>query len=338
MKKIIIFKNDRTGDLFVSLDAINRIISKHRKDRLIIFLSNINQKFSFLFPNIIKKIIPINLGLFQKIYLFFYLIINKIDTIYILTPKNFFYYLPLIFRNTKFYAITIKSKKNRPNNFLLKYLYNYVVIDRINLKKRKSSYIIQKELIQLDSKDENMNNLCINHSVNHDFEYPKKYIFFHYKHNLFKGLLNWELDKIVSLLDLFSKKNYYVLFSSEIFNKSVNEYFSNKFNTYDFNTYDKFIINKKRIIFLKDIDGYNLFDAVNKSSRVICPEGIISHMSYFLNKPLLALIHFKLNNHQEFKDQLISCKEWFPPNNYKYTVLKKNFSQSIRKISARIEF
>jgi len=338
MKKIIIFKNDRTGDLFVSLDAINRIISKHKKDRLIIFLSNINHKFSFLFPKIIKKIIPMSLGLFQKIYLFFYLVTNKIDTIYILTPKNFYYYLPFLFRNIKFCAITIKSKKSRPNNFLLKYLNNYVVIDRINLKKRKSSYIIQKELIQLDSKDENINNLCINHTVDHNFEYPEKYIFFHYKHNLFKGLLNWELDKIVSLLDFFSKKNYYVLFSSEIFNKSINKYFSNQFNTYDFNTYKKFVMNKKKIIFLKDIDGYNLFDAVNKSSKVISPEGIISHMSYFLNKPLLALIHFKLNNRQEFKDQLISCKEWFPPNNYNYTVLKKNFSQSIRKISARIEF
>ena len=203
MKKIIIFKNDRTGDLFVSLEAINKIISKHKKDRLIIFLSNINHKFSFLFPKITKKIIPMNLGLFKKIYLLFYLIINKIDTIYILTPKNFYYYLPFIFRKIKFYAITIKSKKSRPNNFLLKYLENYVVIDRVNLKKRKSSYVIQKELIQLDSKDENIKNLCISHSVKHNFEYPKKYIFFHYKHNLFNGLLNWELNKIVSLLDFF---------------------------------------------------------------------------------------------------------------------------------------
>ena len=61
-------------------------------------------------------------------------------------------------------------------------------------------------------------------------------------------------------------------------------------------------------------------------------------MSYFLKKPHLALIHFKLNNLQDFKDQLISCKEWFPPNNYKYTMLKKDFNRSIKKIKSRIDF
>jgi hypothetical protein len=337
MKKIIILKNDRTGDLFVSLGTINKIITKHKRDKKIIFLSNINHKFSFLFPEVIKKIIPMNLGLFQKIFFLFYLFRTKVDTVYILTPKNFYYYLPFIFRKIKFYAITIKAKKSRPNNFLLKYLYNFVVIDRLNLKKRKSSYITQKELIQLDPKDENLNNLSIEHTVKHNFEYPQKFIFFHYKHNLFKGLLNWELDKIINLLNFFSETKYHVLFSSEIFNEKINNYFSKQFNTYDYNTYKRSIINKKKIIFLKDVDGYNLFDAVNKSSKVICPEGIISHMSYFLNKPLLALIHFKLKNRQEFKDQLISCKEWFPPKNYKYTILKKDFLQSMKKIKARIE-
>ena len=48
-----------------------------------------------------------------------YLLFNKIDTIYILTPKNFYYYLPFIFRNIKFYAITIKAKKNRKSHILL---------------------------------------------------------------------------------------------------------------------------------------------------------------------------------------------------------------------------
>lgn len=338
MKKIIILKNDRTGDLFVSLDAINKILTKHKNDKLIIFLSNINHKFSFLFPSILKKIFPMNLGIFQKIYILFYFFSRKIDTVYILTPKNFYYYLPYIFRWIKFYAITIKSKKSRPNNFLKKYLYKYVVIDRLNLKRRKSSYVIQKELIEPYFKSDDTQNLRINYPVNHKFNYPKKYIFFHYKHSLFNGLLNWKLEQIVSLLDFFSKKNYHVLFSSEIFNKPINNYFEKQFNTYDYNTNKNITINTKKIIFLKDIDGFNLFDAVNKSSLIICPEGIISHMSYFLNKPLLALIHFKLKNHEDFKDQLISCKEWFPPNNYKYTVLKKDFFQSLRKINARIKF
>ena len=54
-KKILILKNDRTGDLFVSLKAINRILVKHKNDHITIFLSTINHKFSFLFSNIKKK-------------------------------------------------------------------------------------------------------------------------------------------------------------------------------------------------------------------------------------------------------------------------------------------
>ena len=54
-KKVLILKNDRTGDLFVSLKAINRIINKHKNQNIIIFLSNINHKFNFLFPSIKKK-------------------------------------------------------------------------------------------------------------------------------------------------------------------------------------------------------------------------------------------------------------------------------------------
>ena len=69
-KKILILKNDRTGDLFVSLKAINRIINKHDKNEITIFLSNINHKFSFLFPNLKKKIISMNLSVLDKIKIF----------------------------------------------------------------------------------------------------------------------------------------------------------------------------------------------------------------------------------------------------------------------------
>jgi hypothetical protein len=59
-------------------------------------------------------------------------------------------------------------------------------------------------------------------------------------------------------------------------------------------------------------------------------------MGYFLKKPVLALMHFRLNNRRDFINQIISCKEWFPPNNYEYTVLKKDFNKSINKLNKRI--
>ena len=112
-KKVLILKNDRTGDLFVSLKAINRIINKHNNQQIYIFLSNINHKFSFLFPILKKRIISMKLNLIDKIKIFNYLLFNKIDTIYILT-KKFLLLSCIYFRNIKFYAITVKAK-NRPS-------------------------------------------------------------------------------------------------------------------------------------------------------------------------------------------------------------------------------
>ena len=49
MKKVLILKNDRIGDLFVSLGAINLILNKHLNDEVEIVLSKINTGFDFLF-------------------------------------------------------------------------------------------------------------------------------------------------------------------------------------------------------------------------------------------------------------------------------------------------
>ena len=332
-QKVLILKNDRTGDLFVSLNAINKIINKHYNEEIDIFLSNVNHKFSFLFPKLNKKKVSMDLSIIEKIKIFFYLLFNDINTIYILTPKNFYYYLPFFFRNIKFYGITIKSSKSRPGLFLKKYLYKSVELDRINIKKRKSSYEIQSSLIDTDLNKNYLNN---EFSLSHSFVYPKNFIYFHYKRNLFENLLKWDLDTVYKFIELLSTKYENILFSSEINDVDKNNFFSNKYNSFDFINNKKTDLNKKNIIFLKDIDGYNLFDAVKKSSRIISPEGIITHMGYYLKKPILALMHFNLSNKRDFVSQIISCKEWFPPTNYNFVVLKKDFNKSLKKILKRI--
>ena len=331
--KVLILKNDRTGDLFVSLNAINKIINKHYSQDIDIFLSNVNYKFSFLFPKLNVRVFSMTLSIIEKIRIFIYLISENIKTVYILTPKNFYYYLPFFFRNIKFYGITIKSSKSRPNPFLKKYLYKSVELDRINIKKRKSSYEIQSNLIDTNL---NKNYLINTFSINHSFFYPKNYIYFHYKRNLFENLLKWDLNTVCKLLEILSKKYENILFSSEMNDENINNFFSKKFNTFDFTNNKKIDLNQKNIFFLKDIDGYDLFDAVNKSSKIISPEGIITHIGYYLNKQILGLMHFNMNNRQDFINQIISCKEWFPPSNYKFIVLKKDFNKSLKKILKRI--
>ena len=233
------------------------------------------------------------LSIIEKIRIFIYLISENIKTVYILTPKNFYYYLPFFFRNIKFYGITIKSSKSRPNSFLKKYLYKSVELDRINIKKRKSSYEIQSNLIDTNL---NKNYLINTFLINHSFFYPKNYIYFHYKRNLFENLLKWDLNTVCKLLEILSKKYENILFSSEMNDENINNFFSKKFNTFDFTNNKKIDLNQKNIFFLKDIDGYDLFDAVNKSSKIISPEGIITHIGYYLNKQILGLMHFNMNN------------------------------------------
>ena len=236
-----------------------------------------------------------NLSIFNKIYIFFYFIFNKIDCAYILTPKTFYYLLPLIFRNTKFYAITIKAKRNRPIKFLLSYLHKYVIIDRINLKKRKSSYIIQHELINENlGKEKNLINK--DSEISHNFTYPKKFVYFHYKKRLFNHLLNWNLDDVNNFLNFLSTKYENVIFSSEIKDDILNKYFSNLFNNYNYNDKTFHKINDKKIYFLRDIDGYDLFDAINNSYKIVAPEGIITHIGYFLKKPILIILPLKVVN------------------------------------------
>ena len=56
-KKILVLKNDMSGDLFISLKAIYNIIDLHQKDEIHLFLSYKNKPFSYLFKktNIKKK-------------------------------------------------------------------------------------------------------------------------------------------------------------------------------------------------------------------------------------------------------------------------------------------
>ena len=138
--EIIIFKNDAAGDLTHSLLAINNIIINNKDKNIIIYLSERSKNFTFLInnKNITFKIVSYNLTLVQKIQIFCFILFNNISKAYILTPKSFYYLLPLIFRKTKFYGLCINGKNNykRPEEFLRKYLFKYVVNNRSAIFKK----------------------------------------------------------------------------------------------------------------------------------------------------------------------------------------------------------
>ena len=94
-KKVLILKNDRAGDLFTSLTLISSLISHYQ--HITLYLSEFNEGFSFFFKKTLIKKIKFNLTIINKILIFFDIFFNKYEKIYILTPKSFYFILPLIF-------------------------------------------------------------------------------------------------------------------------------------------------------------------------------------------------------------------------------------------------
>lgn len=97
MKKILILKNDRVGDLFNSLDGINSIISDHPDYEVEIILSNISKDLDFLFnlKNVRVNFLPYRLSILNKFSFLLKILINSYDKIFILSPKNIYFYAPL---------------------------------------------------------------------------------------------------------------------------------------------------------------------------------------------------------------------------------------------------
>ncbi len=334
MQKVLILKNDRVGDYFTSITSINLILNKHKDKDIEIFLSKINYKFNFIFKNLEIKIFNYNLNYLEKIRIFFYLFFNNISDIYILAPKNFYYYLPIFFRKIKFHAICIESEKSRPSNYLKSFLYSKETLYRNNKSKILSVYKVLENLINY--KTECKDFVSFNFDKFNFFEFPENSTFFHYKHNLFDEKLNWSNFEIKKFIHYLAKKRNYIVFSSELNNKEKNYFFYKNFNSYDFNTKKYNKVNNDNVLFLKNIEGKDLVNAIYQCNDVIAPESGITHIGSFLNKKTLALMHFNFKNKNDIFKQIIACKEWAPLSNFQFTILKKDFSKSINKLSKLI--
>ncbi len=277
----IIFKNDAVGDLIHSLNAINNIVQNNKDEKIIIFLSKLNARFSFLVkkPNVEIKVLNYHLNLLEKIKIFLFLITKKINSIYILSPKGFYFYLPIIFRNIKFFAICVDdlNKKKRPAQFLRKYLFKYVVNNREKIFKRKSSRLIQEELTGASKNNINFN-LKINSNKNLIKNLPSGYIYFHYKKKICDEL-GWGLSELKILFNELA--NYYdnIVFTRDISgwaqsrgekNKAdKNISFDETFNLYDLKS-NKFINNNSNVLIIDNVFGEDLFSVINNSEKVIC--------------------------------------------------------------------
>ena len=73
-EKIIIFKNDKIGDLIHAYNAIQNIINNNLNRQIIIFLSHYNSEMKFLFlnKNVEFRIISEKTNFFEKLKILFF--------------------------------------------------------------------------------------------------------------------------------------------------------------------------------------------------------------------------------------------------------------------------
>ncbi len=340
LDKILILKNDRAGDLFTSLTLISTL-NLNCKD-ITIYLSELNIGFSFFFNKMKIKKINFNLNFFNKLEIFFNILLNRYSRVYILTPKNFYFFLPLFFRKTKFYSIVYDShNRKRPVKFLRKFLYKYKIVYRNKINK-KSYRDLQSELIDDDL------TIDVNHSsilipkINLKLKtiLPDNFLLFQFRYTFFEKL-NWNLNEFDYLMTQILSKYNYILFSSDVENnkksKFYNSYFRRNYSTIDTFNCQK-IVNSKNtnIFFLDNINSENLFYLIKESKMNLAKEGIYSHISYFHKKKCHNLFNFNINSKNDFIHQKISYSEWCKNMNFSFSFLNDDIKKASKKILRNI--
>jgi hypothetical protein len=334
MNKILILKNDRVGDLFNSLDGINAILNDNRDNKIEIVLSPVTEKLSFLFDinNVKISILPYSLNIINKLRLFFKIFTQSFDKVYILSPKNFYFYLPF-FSNSKFYAITIKnSNKSRPYNFLLKKIFKYKINDRDNKKINDSINSLIYNLCStksLSSYDNLLNNTpqCSTLLFDKIFLFTN-FIHIHYKETIFKKN-GWNISSFFKLIKIISQK-YKVILTTDYGNFEYHKEFLINFSNLNFDNSSDNINLKQNVHYLHNIDTKDIFMMMKLSDTVISPHGAMTIMASYLDKKVIDIFdsNISLNAFREYKPR---CK------NYNFFIIK-SFDKTLFKINKFLEF
>jgi hypothetical protein len=334
----VVFKNDAVGDLAHSLTAINNIVSSNENKKVTVFLSNLSKKYSFLLdnPKVDIKILNYNLNIKEKIKLFSFLLINKINKVYILSPKNFYYFLPIFFRKIKFYAICINNIKNykRPGFFLRKFLFKYEINHREIAFKRDSIKLIQFRLTSENINTIDNFNISLNISKSAKLAkyLPTNYVYFHFKKKTFKKL-GWNMNQLKILFKKFN--NYYpnIVLTKDIEIDENTEIFRKYFNMYNFET-DEFVNNNSNVIFFDNIAGEDLYNVIKFSKKIVAFNGMMTSLASLEKKPVLDLFYCKINSWEDYRRHR-NCFYEFKPKykDYNFIIPNKDINKTVKKIN-----
>jgi len=329
VSKILVLKNDKWGDLANSLNGINSLLNENRDKQIEIILSEISKDLSFLFKikNVKISYLKYSLNFFDKAKLFLKVITSSYEKIYILAPKNIYFYLPLITK-AKIFAITITNKnKSRPFEYLRSKLHYYRDNNREN---RKIGHGISNLINDLCNNKKKVypnilnNNPSLSLLFNENISLLSNFIHIHYKENIFSKN-GWTDDDFIDLLNSFKDFNYKIIFTSDLGNFSYHNKFLSKFSNLNFDNKVSNLKVTSRIHYFHNISTQDLFKLIDLSNVVIAPHGAMSVLASYLNKGVIDIFdtNVKSNSFHEFKPQNF---------NYKFLILTNDKNKVKNKI------
>ena len=318
-KKILILKNDRVGDLFHSLRNIENLREYYSEYTTDIYLSKINIRFANILTQSKLNITEVNyrLTILEKFNLIIKLLINSYEYVLILSPKNFYFFLPIIFRNTKFLGICVDNEtRKRPSIMLRKYLFKYEVNNRTKNIRKNPIYAMEKKLI------ENIippikKQLPYSEIKYNDNEEPIN-VLFHYKSDIF-GEIDKNIEQFHKLfLKLISKHNIKIRISTDLDFKIKK------------NNFDYIFKQDKNIKFLGPIDADDLIREVGKSDLIISPHGAITCIGAYFNKNIIDIFDRNITRNAfcEFRPYTLG--------NYQFLFKSLDINKTFIKISLKI--
>ena len=336
-KHVVILKNDAVGDLVHSIPAIFNVIENKEVGKITLFLSKQSKDFIFFFKNkkIKVEITNYNLNIFNKFKIIYFFLFNKIDDVYILAPKSFFYYLPLFFRKVKFFALCINNVDNyrRPNSFLRKFLYKYKINNRSAVFKRESTLSLQLSLC--DDKKNNKYRAHIFNPVISDVVKKyinNKYFYFHLKKKILDEL-EWGINDLKILFNKFLEYTDYVYITKDIEVDKNTNILKDNFNSYDFAT-NKNINKSSRIVFFDNITGPDLYNIIKHSKKNIAFHGMMTNLASLEKKNVLDLYHCKINSWNDYRNYRNAFFEFKPSyKGYDFSIPNKDIKKTIKKIT-----
>lgn len=337
-EKILILKNDAVGDLCQSLPAIYNIINTEDSD-IEIYLSERSKNFRFLIKgkDIKFKIFNYDLNLIEKIKIIKKFFFEKIDKVYILTPKNFYFYLPFLFRSIKFFGLCINGPNNykRPPLFLRKLLFKHVVNDREAIYKRDHTTKLQTDLTNSESSNIN-NDIQIKLKIS-DFlkkNLPTNYAYFHLKKDIIDKL-NWSIEDLNKLFNFLLENYEHVVFTRDIEINNKNDLLKEKFKTIDFEKNKIFNKNlSTKIILYDNIKGEDLYETILNSSKVIAFHGMMTNLASINKKNTIDMWFCDIKNYNDYRNYRNAFYEFKPKyKGYNFIIPSKRIDKTIKKLS-----